>query len=112
MDFFCDFCGAIVKENEKRCSSCGLEFSNTKCSVCGLIGPTKLFRKGCPECRRLAKQTKLDKKKSIRPQQKLKEKRTLYEKIRSTKLLSKLLFLFFLFDILLIWYITYVQIFS
>lgn len=48
--FFCEHCGAEVKRNADRCSSCGKFFSSVRCPKCGFVGAESLFSDGCPAC--------------------------------------------------------------
>lgn len=48
--FFCESCGAQVKQNAKFCTNCGKFFSSVRCPKCGCTGRTEQFIKGCPEC--------------------------------------------------------------
>jgi predicted RNA-binding Zn-ribbon protein involved in translation (DUF1610 family) len=48
--FFCEHCGAEVRQNDKVCSMCGRFFSSVKCPACGYSGDSTVFRDGCPVC--------------------------------------------------------------
>lgn len=48
--FFCEFCGAEVKRNDKVCHKCGKFFAAVRCPSCGLTGGASIFAKGCPSC--------------------------------------------------------------
>lgn len=48
--FFCEHCGAEVRQNDKVCSTCGRFFSSVKCPSCGYSGDSAVFRDGCPVC--------------------------------------------------------------
>ncbi|GHV92741.1 hypothetical protein AGMMS50268_32440 [Spirochaetia bacterium] len=48
--FFCDNCGAEVKQNTKSCPQCGRFFASVRCPKCGFTGSEDLFRSGCPAC--------------------------------------------------------------
>ena len=48
--FFCEFCGAEVKQNDKVCTNCGKFFASVRCPNCGKTGRTEEFTNGCPEC--------------------------------------------------------------
>ncbi len=48
--FFCEFCGAEVKQNDKICKKCGKFFASVKCPKCGKTGDSRLFSDGCPVC--------------------------------------------------------------
>lgn len=48
--FFCESCGAEVKQNAKFCNYCGKFFSSVRCPKCGCTGRTDQFTKGCPSC--------------------------------------------------------------
>jgi len=48
--FFCEFCGAHVRANDKICTSCGSFFNQVRCPECNFQGDVKEFLKGCPSC--------------------------------------------------------------
>lgn len=50
VSYFCDYCGAQVEADDRRCPSCGKSFSAVRCPRCGRTGPARLFREGCPDC--------------------------------------------------------------
>lgn len=48
--FYCESCGAEVKQNAKVCTNCGKFFSSVRCPKCGRTGKTDEFSHGCPDC--------------------------------------------------------------
>ena len=48
--FFCENCGAEVRQNDKVCQHCGRFFASVKCPSCGFSGEARVFRDGCPAC--------------------------------------------------------------
>jgi RNA polymerase subunit RPABC4/transcription elongation factor Spt4 len=48
--FFCEHCGAEVKQHAKVCTHCGKFFSSVRCPMCGKSGAAKDFSEGCPYC--------------------------------------------------------------
>lgn len=48
--FYCESCGAEVKQNAKVCTNCGKFFSSVRCPKCGRTGKTEEFTNGCPDC--------------------------------------------------------------
>lgn len=48
--FFCESCGAEVRQNDKFCKHCGKFFASVKCPQCNKIGDAASFSKGCPVC--------------------------------------------------------------
>lgn len=48
--FYCQYCNAEVKQNDKLCHHCGRFFASVKCAACGYVGDAKQFGKGCPIC--------------------------------------------------------------
>ncbi|MDR3145128.1 MAG: hypothetical protein LBU21_02525 [Treponema sp.] len=48
--FFCEFCGAEVPREAKRCPGCGRFFESVRCPACGFTGKEALFSGGCPVC--------------------------------------------------------------
>jgi len=48
--FFCEACGAEVKDSAESCSACGRSFSGVRCPRCGREGSIEAFNNGCPGC--------------------------------------------------------------
>lgn len=48
--FFCEYCGAEVRRNDRVCPKCGKFFASVRCPACGFTGDTAAFRDGCPAC--------------------------------------------------------------
>lgn len=48
--FYCESCGAEVKQNARVCTNCGKFFSSVRCPRCGKTGTNDDFKKGCPSC--------------------------------------------------------------
>ncbi|HNQ96987.1 MAG: zinc ribbon domain-containing protein [Spirochaetales bacterium] len=48
--FFCEHCGAEVRQRDKVCSRCGRFFASVKCPACGKSGTSRDFSRGCPRC--------------------------------------------------------------
>ncbi len=48
--FFCEFCGAEVKRDDKLCKTCGRFFASVRCPKCGTTGGPGDFKRGCPNC--------------------------------------------------------------
>ena len=48
--FFCEACGAEVRQKDKICPNCGKFFASVKCPSCGFTGDSPMFRDGCPSC--------------------------------------------------------------
>ncbi|MDR1785697.1 MAG: zinc ribbon domain-containing protein [Spirochaetaceae bacterium] len=48
--FFCEHCGAEVKQNAKVCTACGKFFTAVRCPECGQSGDAQDFAQGCPYC--------------------------------------------------------------
>jgi uncharacterized membrane protein YvbJ len=48
--FFCEHCGAEVRQHAKFCKKCGRFFSSVRCPMCGKSGEAPLFSNGCPFC--------------------------------------------------------------
>lgn len=48
--FFCEFCGAEVKRDDKLCKTCGRFFASVRCPKCGATGGPGDFKRGCPRC--------------------------------------------------------------
>jgi len=48
--FFCQYCNAEVKQNDRVCHHCGRFFASVKCAACGYAGDAKQFGNGCPVC--------------------------------------------------------------
>lgn len=48
--FFCEFCGAEVKREDKLCKTCGRFFASVRCPKCGTTGGPGDFKRGCPNC--------------------------------------------------------------
>lgn len=111
MDFVCDFCNTVVNAEAGSCPNCGLEFSNTRCPRCGLVGSTKLFNKGCPNCLKIAKRHKKRRKKDNSKDKDTQDSLSSEEKSRFTPML-KFLILIFGISLVLVWYITYVELFK
>lgn len=48
--FYCQYCNAEVKQNDRLCHHCGRFFASVKCAACGYTADSKRFSKGCPVC--------------------------------------------------------------
>ena len=48
--FFCEHCGAEVRQNARVCKKCGRFFSSVRCPMCGKSGDAPMFNSGCPFC--------------------------------------------------------------
>ncbi len=54
--FYCQYCGAEVAPNSKKCNSCNKEFESVLCPKCLFSGQDSEFRNGCPNCGYLKKE--------------------------------------------------------
>ena len=56
--FFCENCGAEVREGDEVCSECGAFFVAIKCPRCGFRGKQHRFSRGCPACGYLSQEVR------------------------------------------------------
>jgi hypothetical protein len=48
--YYCEYCGAQVRETDKLCPKCARFFTAVKCPKCGHSGDAAEFASGCPAC--------------------------------------------------------------
>jgi uncharacterized membrane protein YvbJ len=48
--YYCENCGAEVREGASSCPKCGSRFTAVRCPECGYQGREAEFRSGCPVC--------------------------------------------------------------
>ncbi len=56
--FFCENCGAEVREGDEVCTECGAFFVAIKCPRCGFRGKQHQFTRGCPACGYLSQEAR------------------------------------------------------
>ena len=56
--FFCENCGAEVREGDEVCTECGAFFVAIKCPRCGFRGKQHRFSRGCPACGYLSQEVR------------------------------------------------------
>ncbi|MCG8477768.1 MAG: zinc ribbon domain-containing protein [Spirochaetales bacterium] len=56
--FFCENCGAEVRQGDEVCSECGAFFVAIKCPRCGFRGKQHQFSRGCPACGYLSQEVR------------------------------------------------------
>ena len=112
MNFICDFCNTAVDENSTSCPKCKLAFSNTRCPICGFIGNTKMFKRGCPKCSKKRTYLLNEENSYVIRKSKQKRKESFFEIFKKFSPLLKFIILIFVINIALVWYITYAVLFK